>query len=519
MLPILTKEEMKSLDRDSFSKNLGQGFKYMEEAVNGILSLDIWDKNKRVIIFTGKGNNGGDGLLLAYKLIKKGLDVQVFSLASEEEFQNEARIALEKFLGISKNFFYLKFHEDINLIREKIPTNKNPMILVDALLGIGSNGEPRDFYPALIEFINTIKIETASLLVSIDIPSGIELNSAKNYNNHIKADRCISLGLPKISEFFYPSKSSYGKKSFFSLNYPHEIIKKNHLTKIFIPETEDIKEWLPERKITGNKFDHGQAFLFAGSSGMSGAALLASKAALRSGLGMLFLVSSEDVLKIVGSNVWEAVLSNSLDIVHQRDFQVACIGPGISTSPQISEQLEDFMQDIEIPVILDADGINIFRGKPEKLSSLKKDVLVTPHDKEFERLFSLNLMDFEAPLERIKIVQSKALEFNLNILLKGSPSIISDARGKAIVLPYGNTALASAGSGDVLSGIITGIAAQNFISEPSRNKEISTLIKSAVVGAWIHGRCAELASERLTEYSTLASDLIDEIPNALRAIF
>ncbi|MCX7727210.1 MAG: NAD(P)H-hydrate dehydratase [Chitinispirillaceae bacterium] len=278
------------------------------------------------------------------------------------------------------------------------------------------------------------------------------------------------------------------------------------------------KKVLPSRKPAGSKYDHGVLLIVAGSPGMTGSATLASIAAIRCGCGMVHCAFPSSLLSILSVKLTEPVLhplpdtnkgiisldavTDILELVEKMD--ALCIGPGLSYERSAIECVRKIVSNCKKPILLDADGVNAFKDNVEELKKHTGDLVITPHAGEWRRLFG-ELPSL--PTERIAKVKKVAKEFNITILLKGNPTIICGSKGESFVMPYGNSALAKAGSGDVLSGIISSLIAQG-----------ASIIDATILGAYIHGKCGEILSEVKTEYSVLASDVAEAIPEILKTI-
>ena len=272
------------------------------------------------------------------------------------------------------------------------------------------------------------------------------------------------------------------------------------------------------RKQYGSKFDHGLVALVCGSTGMTGSAILSSLAALRTGCGMAHLFSPKSAIPALSSQLIEVVLHPIDETPAGRPafraaepikndakaMQAMCIGPGISHDEETSRLVRELVAAIALPMILDADGINAYKGYHSLLKERGGELLITPHRGEWERLFP-QLPD--QPADKIDRLRETAIMHSITILYKGNPTIVADPRGKAFLLPYGNSGMATAGCGDVLTGCISALAAQGC-----------SLPDAAVLGAYIHGRAGEIASERFGEYSMIAGDLLTTIPQVMKAL-
>lgn len=556
MIPVLTVEEMKNIDKAAcFSPE--QGYKYMEKAAAGLLELIqnfTKDKNiddirnfPEVTIVCGKGNNGGDALSLALYLSQLHYRVSCYCLAAANDYKGEAQLAYEKLNDSqSKNqvqvIHPLTNESEFEAFKNNI-NNQRSGFIVDGILGIGANRDPEGFYAKTINEINDIKQRKKDQLkvIAIDIPSGVESDTGKLFNPAINADVTLTMGFPKIGMFYYPAKANIGLLLIKDLDYPEEIVNQYYQTKTYILSRDVLKSFLPARKEAGSKFDHGVAFSLVGSEGMSGAAILSTEAALRSGIGMVHVVSDESILSIIGTSIEEAVLhplkvdtlyQGCMTIIDKSQANVACIGPGISFKEEIISLVHKLVKNIDIPIVLDADGINAFRHHADELKAHKSELLITPHAGELRRLFGETIEEIAQNVEhgsnpvlrRINYVKKKAKEYNMSILFKGSPTVVADPNGMAFILPYGNSGMATAGSGDVLTGIITSILAQSLtdhnykIQLKNEESNITKTTCAALLGAYIHGASGEFAAQELTEYSMIASDLVKYLHKAIRSL-
>jgi NAD(P)H-hydrate epimerase len=287
---------------------------------------------------------------------------------------------------------------------------------------------------------------------------------------------------------------------------------------MFLPAFQDLKQMVPPRKPGGSKFDHGLVFMLCGSRGMLGSATLAAMSALRTGCGMVHCAVPHSAIPILSVKLTEPVLysteetaegtpsSKGCDSLVERasSMQVALIGSGISHHPDTGLLVRNLLSKIPIPVVLDADGINAFKEHVNEIKKHKNALIITPHRREWERLFGTVPGN---PVDLIGHLSQKAKEYSITIVFKGSPTIVADSRGKSYILPVGNSALATAGSGDVLSGIIASLIAQGC-----------SPLDASILGVSIHGLAGEMASEKMGEYSVIASDLVEYISGVLNKL-
>jgi NAD(P)H-hydrate epimerase len=528
---ILTTARMKQVDQLAIAGNTKIGYSYMCAAGKRIyqvalVMLDktvVKDGNKNVAVICGKGNNGGDGYVAARLLQEAGINADCFSVCDTKDLSGEASLAFKDYTGMKNSAVHIITSND------KLPDFNKYGLIIDAMLGIGASGEPRGLYMDVIKAVNA---SNASVL-AVDSPSGLDCDNGKCTSSFIKADCTVAAGFLKLGQFFYPGRANVGELQVADLGYPATIVEEQSLG-IFLPDINFFNRILPTRKENGSKIDHGLALLVCGSRGMSGSAALASVAALRCGCGMVHLAVPESLVDTLSAKVTEPVLhplaetasgacaasalTEVLSLCERMD--AICVGSGLSRDSESASLVRELIKKIDKPTVIDADGLNAFVGALPELTRHKGEIVITPHMGEWKRLFGeprpspkgvepevrgspLDLPD--EPLDRINKLKEIAAQYNLNILLKGSPSLAVSAKGTAVILPYGNSALAKAGTGDVLSGIIVSLIAQGC-----------TCFEAAILGAYLHGEAGWMASIDLTEYSVLASDVIRYIPKVIK---
>lgn len=512
MIPVVTVSQMRLIDDAAIGGDETKGYGYMLKAGAGIFEAVktlLPDINEgEIAVFCGRGNNGGDGYVAARLLLESGYRVMCISLCQTDERKGEVQLAFNDYIGSKGKLMVLGDAGDLaNLTRYKL--------IIDAMLGIGAKGNPRGICAAAIDAINRSGIP----VVAADTPSGLDSDTGVPGTPCIKAGVTVAMGFPKVGQYFYPGRDHIGKLVIQDLGYPDEHLGTKPFTAgLFSPTPTDLRELLPRRKPSGSKFDHGLALLICGSRGMTGSAILVARAALRTGCGMTHLAAPESVVPALSSRLLETVihpvaetpagtpsasaLTKILELAHS--MQAVCIGPGISHESDTSGLVRGLLSKCKLPLVLDADGINAYKGSSEELRSHKGDLIITPHKGEWQRLFG-ELPS--GPIAVIDKVKEKARALHMTVLLKGNPTIVADADNKAYILPFGNSALAKAGSGDVLSGIIVSLLAQG-----------ASPIHAAILGAAIHGKAGTLAGSKLSEYSVIASDVVKAIPRVIKKL-
>jgi ADP-dependent NAD(P)H-hydrate dehydratase / NAD(P)H-hydrate epimerase len=509
MIPVLSVSEMRKIDELAIHGSVETGYSYMLKAGTGVYEIAAGmtpDRTGDIAVICGRGNNGGDGFVVARLLLEAGYHVMCFGLAHPKDLSGEAKIAGEQYLMSNGNFLLLDDAEDLGTLSRYV-------LIIDALLGTGVRGQPRKLAADIICAVNSSGIP----VISIDTPSGLDNDTGIPCNPCVKANLTVAIGFPKTGAYCYPGKSFTGRYVVKAIGYPADIVKSNH-SGLFLPVHEDIEAIIPRRKQDGSKFDHGIVCLMCGSAGMTGSALLSSNAALRTGCGMTHLCAPRSVIPLLSMNCIETVMHglaengngsasgdgfDTLSGIADRSG-AACIGPGISHNEDTAELVRRFVAQAKIPVVLDADGINAFRNRTPELKQRSSDLCITPHSGEWNRLFPA----LPAVIaDKIKALKDIACEYRMTILYKGNPTIITSHGGEAWLLPYGNSGMATAGCGDVLAGIIASVAAQG-----------AGMKDAALAGAYIHQAAGNFAKEKFGEYGMTASDILWAIPEAMKSL-
>ncbi len=465
-------------------------------------------KGKSVLIVAGEGNNGGDGLVLARCLLQEGAFPSVFFVA-EPPTKKEAKINYEIFDKMGGRIVQgEKGWEELPALLQK-----NELI-VDAVFGTGLSRPIGERVAGVIQKIN----QSGKKVVALDIPSGISADTGKVLGEAVRANVTITYGLPKIGHFLFPGASCRGELFVEEIGIPSSLIQQAGI-KTDLLEASLIKEILPKkRKKESHKGTFGHLLVLAGSRGKRGAGALCCKAALRSGAGLVTWGLPEglnspdpfipEVMTLplpetregaIGLKAEEAILSS---IVNKDGI---AIGPGLGTDPETRALLKKILPQLTIPIVLDADGINLITEEKELLKKLKGPVLLTPHPGEFGRFLGI---DSEAVQnERLPLITQAAKAYRSYFLLKGAYSLIAAPDESVWINPTGNPGMATAGTGDVLTGMIAALAVQGI-----------PLLKAAQAGVYLHGLAGDMAVEEKGEIGMIATDLIEKIPDAIKQI-
>lgn len=512
-MKLVTSAQMREIDRESIEKLGIPGPVLMENAGRGIaeriLSTIITpDEKTRVAVFCGKGNNGGDGFVVARYLKEAGVETFVYYLGPPEKLSPDAKLNFDRATGSNISLTEI-------LSRQDLPEQLEADWIVDALFGTGFEGTPRDLSKEIIEYINCQSLP----VIAVDMPSGLNADTGGHEGEVVRADHTLTLAQPKYGLFVSPGRELSGSVRVVPIGIPEEVV--NRLAPdVDLLTPEFVRENLPVRKPDGHKGDFGKLFLLAGSTGLTGAAALAAKSALRSGCGLVKVGCPRSVQPIVATCVIEATSVPLPDVAkkgalalrglgeirqHLRDHDAVVIGPGLGTNHETAELVRRLLSKLEKPAIVDADGLNALAGHLDILKRIKSPIILTPHPGEFARLTGdKTAADIHG---RIAAAKSFASENDVVLVLKGSPTVVAGPDGKCAVNPTGNNGMAAGGSGDVLSGIIGTLLAQGLGA-----------FEAASVGVYIHGLAGDIAADDLSARSMIAGDMLDTLGDAFMAM-
>ncbi len=470
-----------------------------ENCFNWIISNTDY-KNKQYVFFCGTGNNGGDGLAIARLLTGKNVSVVTYILDYGSGRSNDFVINEER-LKNTRNSKVVYLNKET-----KLPVIASDAIVVDAIFGSGLSKPVTGFPAAVINHINTGSCFT----LSIDIPSGL-FGDCNNGNNGaiINADVTLSLQFPKMAFFFADYGAFAGQWVVVPIGLHPEFINQTE-TSVFFTLKNDIKPLIKKRSKFAHKGQFGHALLVAGSLGKAGAAVMAARACLRTGAGLVTVHLPGCAAEIMQMAVPEAMTIT--DKCHDyitlcelsEKFNATAAGPGLGKHDDTIAALKMLLKNSNNPLILDADAINIIAENPGLKKLLPKNSILTPHVKEFERFAG---MKFSNASERFEQQKKLSVKHHIYIILKGAYTCITTSEGTAYFNSTGNPGMATGGSGDVLTGILLGLLAQGF-----------TPFECALAGVYIHGLAGDLAAAELTEHALIATDIINGIPAAYKSL-
>ena len=508
-MKLVTAKEMKALDVQAQNDYAMPGILLMDNAAQAVAeavheALTALE-GERVVIFCGGGNNGGDGLGAARWLQSYGVSVRAFVVgAALDAVQGDAAVELAMFTKAGGRVEALSTEDD--WVLAELAASKAD-VLVDALLGTGFHGELEGDVLRACELLN----KSEKYILAVDIPTGVNADNGAVCEQAVRADHTVTMALVKTGLLLYPGREYCGDIELADISMPVKLVEEYKSDKYRLTD-EIVRELLPLRKANAHKGDAGRVVICAGSPGYTGAAALASDAAVKAGAGLVSLytpLSSRDVLAIKLTEVMVHGLLERMpgilgggaasDVASSAEAaDVLAIGPGLGTSESTQEAVRTILQKITTPVVIDADALTALAGHTEILAAMQAQKVLTPHPGEMARLTGLEIAEIEA--DRINVAKKYAEEWQAIVVLKGAPTVIGCPNGTVYVNSTGNSSLATGGSGDVLTGIIAGLAAQ----------EIS-LQEAAICGVYLHGLAAELTG---IDIGLAAGELAALLPQA-----
>ena len=530
-LDAATKEEM-ARDAGDGSTAVDAGYCLMKQAGAALYRhvVDVLENmdgapgqgapRKAVAVFVGGGNNGGDGLVLAKLLIEAGIPCTVYSLAAAEKFKNEAKLALDDFVLAGGRL----------AAYAPAGTGAHFSLVVDCMLGNGASGELRELYAAAVRGIGNRNVP----VVAADAPTGYDSREHVRRESCVNAVESVLFGFPRLDAYVREGGKVFGRAIVAPLAYPDSLVCKFD-EKIYLATESLIPQLLPERDEWGDKREQGCAMIVAGSGNMPGAAVLCTRAALRSGVGLVTLASPEAVMPVLQAKLSEPVFCSLQDMVGQdadsvddramalapahipqilekaKHCQALAIGPGLSGAECTRDAVLELLPKIKCPMVIDADALNAIAslnktvasttsGAASFLRGIAIPAVLTPHRRECERLFGplpASSIDSPAHLRNIAQITNKVL------LLKGAPTFVAIPDGRVYVVPACNSGLAKGGSGDVLTGIIVALLSQGLAP-----------LEAAVLGALLHQKAGKITRDELGPYSMLPGDIVKRISRA-----
>ena len=499
-MKILPIEKVREADAYTIENEPVADIDLMERAATRLFEWisNNFDPSKNIKTFCGLGNNGGDGFAVSRMLANSGYKVTVFIVRYSDKMSPSCKTNYER-LKSTKNASIVEIDE-----KKRLPELTKDDVVIDAVFGSGLKRPVKGFIAKIIDHIN----KSIGPVIAIDAPSGFFCDSTNKNNDGsiIKADITLTFQFPKYG-FLFPENESYvGYWKVLPIGLHPEFIRKVKVDS-FLIESSDIKSFHKKRSKFSHKGTYGHGLLISGSYGKMGAAVLGSKAALRAGAGLITTHIPSKGYSILQTAVPEAMVSIDIDeqifseVPYLSNYNAIAAGPGIGTDKQTAKALKLLIQNTGVPMVFDADAINIMAENKTWIPFVPKNSIFTPHPKEFERLIGKSSDNFE----RNRMQRDFSVKHQVYVILKGAHTAVTTPQGNCYFNTTGNPGMATGGSGDVLTGILLGLLAQGY-----------TPLEASLAGVYIHGLAGDIAAENLGYEALVAGDIIDYLGEAFK---
>jgi len=522
---ILSAAEMREVDRLTTARCGIPGLTLMENAGASVAEFIArrWPKfaQQRIVVLCGKGNNGGDGFVVARRLRELGAKPEVYLFAPPEEMQGDAATNCKRWQAMSGVLHSVRNSGDLQRVK---PTLDSADIIVDALLGTGMRGAVEGLFAETIEAVNKRRGPVRSAVVAVDIPSGLIADTGEAKGACIDAMHTITFTAPKTGMIFGRAADHTGEVIVRDIGSPPELIEEVGKCNVRWIDWREVSIFARPRRSDGNKGNYGHALIAAGSVGKSGAAVLASWAALQVGAGLVTVATPEPVLAIVAAHtpeiMTEPLPATDAGTISLRSFEyerfeellkgkrVLAIGPGLSTQDETQQFVRRVVKERTVPLILDADGLNAFAGRAQELKNGSGPLALTPHPGEMARLLGCGIPDIQA--QRVEVARKSAADWNAVVILKGQQTVVAAPDRQVFINSTGNPGMGTGGTGDVLTGMVAGLTAQFGVSP---------WVRVLAFGVYLHGLAGDIAYADTGEAPLMASDLIRAIPRAYQQFY
>ncbi len=515
LMRILTAEAMREVDRAAIEELGIPSLVLMENAAIGVVEAlcQAYGEADSVAIFCGPGNNGGDGLAIARHLAVRGFEVRIFLVTGGRSMTGDAGIQL----GICRRAELPILEIDS---REVLPSALEAAaecdVVVDALFGTGLARPLEGLFAETVQAINDL----AAPVVAVDLPSGLSASLTRPIGLCVQADMTVTFAAPKVAHVFPPAADFVGEMVVTDLGIPPRLVDdlEEEGGDLHLLRGEELADLLPDREPDSHKGDYGHALLLAGSPGKAGAAILAARAAVRAGAGLVTVAVPEPILQTVDLGSIESmtlglpagasgqIAERAAEIVLDaaEGKAVLALGPGLGQDPATVAAIRRIVLECPLPLVLDADGLNAFAGKAGDLNGRRAETILTPHPGELGRLLGISTAQIQE--DRVAAARGAAEETGAIVVLKGHLTLV--ASGTAVfVNPTGNPGMATGGAGDVLTGLLAGLVAQGLDA-----------LDATLLAVYLHGLAGDLAAGRLREGNLAADDLVRILPGAFRVL-
>lgn len=489
--------------------------------------LDGWD-GKDVVLFCGKGNNGGDGFVIARHILAAGARVYVYVLGKEEDYSDEARQHLHTLQQLADEETCLllpapQSDADWQLLQKRLLASS---VVIDAMLGTGFHGSLRQPLASIVAEVNAAAAAGAVTVIAVDMPTGVNSDTGAVSNGDddedgpLFADMTVTFGALKRGLVLYPGRACAGHIEVDPIGMPGPLLMQLEEDPAYLLQESDIAEIVVPRSPDSHKGTHGTIAIVTGSSQMAGAALMAAHGAVRSGAGKVFLrvpgatapycigVQPEIMVRGVGTGDHFTAADADEIIAESKNWSVLAMGPGLGRDAETKEFFLKVLAAVTCPVVLDADALNLLAGEKALIASRGSRIIMTPHLAEFSRISGLSMAEIKA--DPIAAARQFASEWKVNLVLKGAPTLIVSAKtGNVYVNSTGNAGMACGGMGDVLTGMIAAMIAHQGMSD---------LCSAACAGVYLHGAAGDACRKDRGPYGFTPMETADALPQVLASL-
>ena len=512
---LVTANEMQKMDLSTIESFGLPGRILMENAGRGATQFFLEQfknaENKKIGVIAGRGNNGGDGFVIARYLAQKGISVTVYLLSERQKISGDAAANLELLPPLKVPVIEMPDAESFSAHQTAM---RHEAIWVDAILGTGLKSDVKEFFKDMIDFIN----QSNKPVFAVDIPSGLNSDTGQPCGACVRADATATFAFAKTGHFLLPGADYTGNLKIIDIGVPPHIANDvGPLQYLLTPDL--IRTVSLPRPLDAHKGHTGHLLVIAGSTGKTGAAVMTAMSAMRAGVGLVTLGIPASLNPILEIHVTEAMTEPlpetkegvlgeaSFDRIMAllSDKKCLAIGPGIGTNPETKMLVQRLLQESKKPMVIDADGLNCLIGRTEILKNFEKPIVLTPHPGEMSRLIGTTAADVQK--DRIKCARNFAEKFNVHVVLKGARTVVAHPDGRVFINPTGNPGMASGGMGDVLTGVIAGFIAQGHSPE-----------LAAHAGVYLHGAAADSLAKNKGSFGYLATDVMNTLPEAIKRL-
>jgi NAD(P)H-hydrate epimerase len=512
---LVTANEMQAMDRQAIEDFGIPGMVLMENAGRGATRFLLQQfpdiENKKVAVIAGRGNNGGDGFVIARYLKQKGIRVQVYLLAVRDRVQGDALANLKLLKALEVPVVEIPDEASFSKIKSEM---HGLDLWIDAILGTGLKSDVKGYFKTIIDYINKLN----KPVFAVDVPSGLNSDTGQPCGTCICAAATATFAFAKTGHMVYPGADYIGNLKIVDIGIPPHIaaaVGPRH----FLSTAQLIRSHLIPRPADAHKGSTGHLLVIAGSIGKTGAAALTSMSALRTGAGLVTLGVAESLNAALEGRMLEAmtaplpesgsgVLGESAFNAIQQELpgkRCLALGPGLGQAAETKKLICKIIRQSEIPVVVDADGLNNLAGELKHFKKASAPIILTPHPGEMARLLDTRVSKVQQ--NRIKCAREFSVQYNVHVVLKGARTIIAHPDGRVFINPTGNAGMASGGMGDVLTGVIAGLIVQGLTPEAACH-----------AGVYLHGAAADSLVEDMGPYGFLAGDVMKTIPGEIKKI-